>query len=94
MTIAEVLQKATEGGYHIHGSDGVDTFYEGATNDYSAGVLTHGCLGADPLGKEGVQARGMSVVGSAADTEADTRAKTALYVVGPTLLIPLHALVR
>jgi hypothetical protein len=36
MTIAEALKKATEGGYHIHGSDGVETFYEGATNDYSA----------------------------------------------------------
>ena len=25
-----------EGGYHIHGSDGVETYYEGATHDYSA----------------------------------------------------------
>jgi hypothetical protein len=36
MTIQEALNKATEGGYHIHGSDGMDTDYEGATNDYSA----------------------------------------------------------
>ena len=36
MIIAEVLKKATEGGYHINGSDGMDTDYEGATNDYSA----------------------------------------------------------
>ena len=36
MTIAEVLNTATEGGYHIYGADGMDTDYEGATNDYSA----------------------------------------------------------
>jgi len=36
MTIAETLKKATEGGYHINGSDGMATSYEGATNDYSA----------------------------------------------------------
>lgn len=26
MTIQEAMQKATEGGYHIHGSDGAETF--------------------------------------------------------------------
>jgi hypothetical protein len=36
MTIPEALDKAHEGGYHIYGSDGMDTDYEGATNDYSA----------------------------------------------------------
>jgi hypothetical protein len=36
MTVQEALNKATQGGYHIYGSDGMDTDYEGATNDYSA----------------------------------------------------------
>ena len=36
MTIQEAIDKANEGGYHIYGSDGMDTEYEGATNDYSA----------------------------------------------------------
>jgi hypothetical protein len=36
MMIHEAIDKATEGGYHIYGSDGMDTDYEGATNDYSA----------------------------------------------------------
>ena len=36
MTVQEVIDKAVEGGYHIYGSDGMDTAYEGATNDYSA----------------------------------------------------------
>jgi hypothetical protein len=36
MNIPEVIEKAVEGGYHIYGSDGMDTGYEGATNDYSA----------------------------------------------------------
>jgi hypothetical protein len=36
MTVQEVIDKAVEGGYHIYGSDGMDTLYEGATNDYSA----------------------------------------------------------
>lgn len=36
MTISEAIDKAVEGGYHIYGSDGMDTDYEGATNDYSA----------------------------------------------------------
>jgi hypothetical protein len=30
MTIQEALNKANEGGYHIFGSDGMDTYYEGA----------------------------------------------------------------
>jgi len=36
MMIQEAINKANEGGYHIHGSDGMETSYEGATNDYSA----------------------------------------------------------
>jgi hypothetical protein len=28
MTIQEALDKATEGGYHVQGSDGMDTYYE------------------------------------------------------------------
>jgi hypothetical protein len=36
MTIQDALNTAVEGGYHIYGSDGMDTLYEGATNDYSA----------------------------------------------------------
>jgi hypothetical protein len=35
MTIAEALEKAAEGSYHIYGSDGMDTYYEGANSDYS-----------------------------------------------------------
>ena len=34
MTIEEVLQKATEGGYHINGSDGMETSYSGANDEY------------------------------------------------------------
>jgi hypothetical protein len=36
MTIQKAMNQAVEGGYHIYGSDGMDTDYEGATNDYSA----------------------------------------------------------
>jgi hypothetical protein len=36
MTIQEALNKAVEGGYHIYGSGGMDTYYEGATHDYTA----------------------------------------------------------
>ena len=35
MTIPEALEKAVEGGYHIYGSDGMDTDYEGANSEYS-----------------------------------------------------------
>jgi hypothetical protein len=35
MTIQEAINKATEGGYHIHGSDGMETYYEGANSDFS-----------------------------------------------------------
>ncbi len=35
MTIAEVLKTATEGGYHVNGSDGMDTDYGGANSKYS-----------------------------------------------------------
>ena len=35
MTIPEAIEKAVEGGYHIYGSDGMDTSYEGANSEYS-----------------------------------------------------------
>jgi hypothetical protein len=35
MTIPEAIDKATEGGYHIYGSDGMDTYYAGANSEYS-----------------------------------------------------------
>ncbi len=35
MTIQEALHKATEGGYHINGSDGMETDYVGANSEYS-----------------------------------------------------------
>ena len=36
MTIAEALTTATAGGYHINGSDGMETSYSGASRQYSA----------------------------------------------------------
>jgi len=36
MTIQEAIDKASEEGYHIKGSDGVDTDYSGASSEYSA----------------------------------------------------------
>src|SRR5262245_52282283 len=36
MTIQEAINKANEGGYHIHGSDGMETSYDGASNNFSA----------------------------------------------------------
>lgn len=36
MTIQEAMNKAVEGGYHLYGSDGMDTYYEGANRAYSA----------------------------------------------------------
>ena len=36
MTIAEVLKKATEGGYHRHGSEGMNSDYRGAHRDGAA----------------------------------------------------------
>lgn len=35
MTIQEAVNKATEGGYHINGSDGIETEYGGANSEYS-----------------------------------------------------------
>jgi hypothetical protein len=35
MTIPEALEKAVKGGYHIYGSDGMDTDYGGANSEYS-----------------------------------------------------------
>jgi len=35
MTIQEAINKAVEGDYHIYGSDGMDTLYEGANSEYS-----------------------------------------------------------
>jgi hypothetical protein len=40
MTIQEALHKAIAGGYHIDGSDGIATSYEGASNEYSAWTRT------------------------------------------------------
>ena len=40
MMIQEALNTATEGGYHIDGSDGIATYYEGASNEYSAWTRT------------------------------------------------------
>ena len=36
MTIQAAMNKAVEGGYHIDGSDGMDTYYEGANSEFSA----------------------------------------------------------
>jgi hypothetical protein len=36
MTIEDAMTKAVEAGYHIQGSDGVETSYSGASSDYSA----------------------------------------------------------
>jgi hypothetical protein len=36
MTIQEALNKAVEGGYHMYGSDGMDTYYAGANSECSA----------------------------------------------------------
>jgi hypothetical protein len=35
MTIQMAINKAVEGGYHIYGSDGMDTDYSGANSDWS-----------------------------------------------------------
>ena len=35
MTIQEAVTKATEGGYHIHAADGMDTDYVDANSEYS-----------------------------------------------------------
>jgi hypothetical protein len=35
MTIQEAVTKATEGGYHIHAADGMETDYVGANSEYS-----------------------------------------------------------
>jgi hypothetical protein len=40
MTIQEAVNKATEGGYHMHGSDGIETSYIGANDEYSAWTRT------------------------------------------------------
>jgi hypothetical protein len=40
MMIQEAIDKATEGGYHIDGSDGVETSYIGANDEYSAWTRT------------------------------------------------------
>ena len=36
MMIQEAIDKANEGGYHIHGSDGMETDYAGANRKFSA----------------------------------------------------------
>ena len=35
MMIQEALNTAVDGGYHIYGTDGMDTYYEGANSNYS-----------------------------------------------------------
>ena len=40
MTIQEAINKAVAGGYHIRGSDGMDTYYEGANSEFSAWTRT------------------------------------------------------
>jgi hypothetical protein len=35
MTIADALQQAIKGGYHIKGTDGMDPVYAGANSEYS-----------------------------------------------------------
>ena len=35
MTIAEAMHKATQKGYHLKGSDGMETYYEGANSEFS-----------------------------------------------------------
>jgi hypothetical protein len=35
MTIQEAMNKANKGGYHIHGSDGAETYYSGANSEFS-----------------------------------------------------------
>jgi hypothetical protein len=40
MTIQEAVNKAVEGGYHLHGADGVATVYSGANSEYSAWTRT------------------------------------------------------
>ena len=40
MTMQEALDTATEGGYHIHSDDGVETDYSGASSAYSAWTRT------------------------------------------------------
>jgi hypothetical protein len=37
VTIQEAREKAVEGGYHIYGSDGMDTYYEGVNSESSHG---------------------------------------------------------
>jgi hypothetical protein len=36
MTITEALTQAVEGGYHVHGSDGMDTDFVGGNSECSA----------------------------------------------------------
>jgi hypothetical protein len=40
MTIQEAMNKAVEGGYHIHGSDGTETDYEGTNGAFSLWTRT------------------------------------------------------
>jgi hypothetical protein len=35
MTIQDAMNRAVEGGYHINGSDGMETDYDGANSEYS-----------------------------------------------------------
>jgi len=40
MTIQDALTTAVAGGYHIQGSDGVDTVYSGANSDFTLWTRT------------------------------------------------------
>jgi hypothetical protein len=40
MTITEAFTKAVAGGYHVHGSDGMDTTFVGANSECSAWTRT------------------------------------------------------
>jgi hypothetical protein len=40
MTIQEAVDIAVEGGYHLHGTDGVATIYTGANSEFSAWTRT------------------------------------------------------
>jgi hypothetical protein len=40
MTIQEAMHKAVAGGYHIHGSDGTETSYEGTNGEFSLWTRT------------------------------------------------------
>jgi hypothetical protein len=38
MSIEEAIDRANQGGYHINGTDGMETSYAGANNEYSVDI--------------------------------------------------------